>query len=80
MLFGLGLACSLLAGFGMAATEGPSRVHSVIFAGTLAVALYVVTDMEFPRLGLIGIESFDHFLDDAYKAMRPVPTGSVQDQ
>jgi len=64
----------------MAATAGRSWVHRVIFAGTLAVALYTVTDMKFPRLGLIGIESFDHFLDDAYKQMRPVPTRSVQDQ
>ncbi|MCP1914425.1 hypothetical protein ACVWZM_006895 [Bradyrhizobium sp. USDA 4501] len=41
----------------------------VIFAGTLTVALYIVTDMEYPRLGLIRIESFDHFLADAYERM-----------
>jgi low affinity Fe/Cu permease len=68
MLFGLGLGCSLLAGFGMAA--GYSWIHMVIFAGTLTVALYIVTDMEYPRLGLIRIESFDHFLADAYDQMR----------
>ena len=70
MLFGLGLGCSLLAGFGMAASAGPSWVHMVIFAGSLTVALYTVTDMEYPRLGLIRIESFDHFLSDAYDQMR----------
>ena len=42
----------------------------VIFAATLAAALYVVTDMEFPRLGLIRIDSFDHFLVEAYEQMR----------
>ena len=42
----------------------------VIFAATLAAALYVVTDMEFPRLGLINIESFDHFLADVHAQMR----------
>ncbi|WP_160331051.1 hypothetical protein [Bradyrhizobium macuxiense] len=52
----------------------------VIFAGTLAVALYIVTDMEYPRLGLIRIESFDHFLDDAYEQMPSVPAGNVGDQ
>jgi hypothetical protein len=26
--------------------------------------------MEYPRLGLIRIESFDHFLADAYEQMR----------
>jgi len=70
MLFGLGLGCSLLAGFGMAASAGPSWMHMVIFAGSLTVALYTVTDMEYPRLGLIRIESFDHFLSDACDQMR----------
>jgi hypothetical protein len=42
----------------------------VLFAGTLSVALYIVTDMEYPRLGLIRIESFDHVLTDAYDQMR----------
>jgi hypothetical protein len=69
MLFGLGLACSLLAGFGMAAGTARSWMHMVSFALTLAVALYIVTDMEYPRLGLIRIETFDHFLVDAYDAM-----------
>ena len=43
----------------------------VIFAGTLAVTLYVVTDMEFPRLGLIRESTgIDHFLVDAHEKMR----------
>ena len=51
MLFGLGLGCSLLAGFGMATSAGHSWIHMMLFAGTLTVALYIVTDMEYPRLG-----------------------------
>jgi hypothetical protein len=35
-----------------------------------ARALYAVTDMEYPRLGLIRIESFDHFLVDAHQQMQ----------
>jgi hypothetical protein len=70
MLFGLGLGCSLLAGFGMAASRARSWVHMVLFAGTMTVALYIVTDMEYPRLGLIRIEAFDHFLADAYEQMQ----------
>ena len=61
ILFGLGHACSLLAGFGMAAAGARSWVHMVTFALTLAVSLYIVTDMEYPRLGLIRIDAFDHF-------------------
>jgi hypothetical protein len=70
MLFGLGLGGSLLAGFGMAAAAARSWIHMLVFAATLTVALYVVTDMEYPRLGLIRIESFDHFLVDAHEQMR----------
>jgi hypothetical protein len=70
MLFGLGLGGSLLAGFGMAAATARSWIHMVIFAGTLTITLYAVTDMEFPRLGLIHIENFDHFLVETYEQMR----------
>ena len=54
----------------MAAGTARSWVHMVSFALTLSVALYIVTDMEYPRLGLIRIETFDHFLADTYQAMR----------
>lgn len=70
MLFGLGLGGSLLAGFGMAAAMARSWIHMVIFAATLTVTLYAVTDMEYPRLGLIRIESFDHFLVEAHQQMQ----------
>ena len=75
MLFGLGLG-SLLAGFGMAAATACSWIHMVIFAATLTVTLYAVTDMEYPRLGLIRIESFDHFLVDAHQQGREI-SGTV---
>jgi len=42
----------------------------VVFAATLTVTLYAITDMEYPRLGLIRIESFDHFLVDAHQQMQ----------
>ena len=71
MLFGLGLGGSLLAGFGMAAATARSWIHMLIFAATLTVTLYAVTDMEYPRLGLIRIENFDHFLADAHQQMQP---------
>ena len=70
MLFGLGLGGSLLAGFGMAAAKSRSWIHMLIFAATLTVTLYTLTDMEYPRLGLIRIEKFDHFLVDAHQQMQ----------
>jgi hypothetical protein len=70
MLFGLGLGGSLLAGFGMAAAKSRSWIHMLLFAMTLTVALYTLTDMEYPRLGLIRIDNFDHFLVDAHQQMQ----------
>jgi len=71
MLFGLGLLGSLLAGFGMAAAKARSWIHMLVFAATLTVTLYAVTEMEYPRLGLISrIENFDHFLIDAHQQMQ----------
>jgi hypothetical protein len=70
MLFGLGLGSSLLAGIGTAATRTRSWVHMVTFAAALALALFVVTNIEFPRLGLIRVDFFDHFLRSVHEHMR----------
>ena len=70
MLFGLGLGGSLLAGFGMAAAGARSWIHMVIFAAAMSITLYIVTDVEFPRLGLIRVDDFDHFLTDVYQQMQ----------
>jgi hypothetical protein len=78
MLFGFGLGGSLLAGFGMAAAQSRSWIHMSTFAATLAVTLYVVTDMEFPRFGLIRIDSFDHFITEVYEQMAVTANGEAQ--
>jgi hypothetical protein len=70
MLFGLALGGSLLAGFSMAAAKSQSLIHMITFAAALAVTLYIVTDIEFPRMGLIRVDSFDHFLSEALENMR----------
>jgi len=64
MLFGLALGASLLAGFSMASAKSQSIVHMLIFATALAVTLYIITDIEFPRMGLIRVDYFDHFFEE----------------
>jgi len=51
-------------------TKPRSWIHMLIFAGTLTITLYVVTNMEFPRLGLVRIEDFDHFLIEVHGQRR----------
>jgi hypothetical protein len=62
MLFGLALASSLLAGHGMAAGRSRSWIHLTGFALVMALAVYVVLDIEFPRLGFIRIDPIDQEL------------------
>jgi hypothetical protein len=70
MLFALGLGGSLLAGFGMGASRTRSVVHMATFAAALAVTLYIITDIEFPRQGLITVTYFDKFLEQVLDSMR----------
>lgn len=60
----LALVCSLLAGFGMAGGRARSWIHIVAFAAILTLTVYVIIDMEYPRIGLIRIDEFDRALMD----------------
>jgi hypothetical protein len=69
MLFGLALAASLLAGYGMIGTRVRSWFHMLGFALVMAVAVYVILDIEYPRLGLIRVDAFDQALIDLRESM-----------
>jgi hypothetical protein len=67
MLFGLALASSLLSGYAMGHVEG--RLYVLGFAAAIAVSVYVILDVEFPRLGLIRVDDFDQALVDLRASM-----------
>lgn len=69
MLFGLALAASLLAGYGMTGSKTRSRFHMLGFALVMAVAVFVILDIEYPRLGLIRVDAFDQALIDLRESM-----------
>jgi hypothetical protein len=69
MLVGLALAASLLAGYGMAGSKMRSWFHMLGFALAIATAVYVVLDLEYPRLGLIRVDAFDQALVDLRESM-----------
>lgn len=70
LLATLALVCSLLAGFGMAEAGSRSWIHVVAFAVVLTITIYVIIDMEYPRVGLIRIEKFDQALVDVRSSMK----------
>jgi hypothetical protein len=69
MLGGLALMCALLAGYAMAGSRFRSWVHVISFALVLGASVYVILDLEFPRLGLIRVDAFDQVLLDVRASM-----------
>ena len=69
MLIGLALAAALLAGYRSAADRAPSRLHEIGFGAIVACTVYVILDMEYPRLGFIRIDAIDQLLINARAAM-----------
>ena len=70
LLFGLALASALLAGYGMAGGTSRNWLHMIGFAAVMAVAVYVIIDIEYPRLGLIRVDAFDQVLADLLTGMK----------
>ena len=70
MLFGVALASALLAGYEMAGGKSRNWLHMVGFAAVLAVAVYVILDIEFPRLGFIRVDAFDQVLVELRQSMK----------
>jgi hypothetical protein len=70
LLFALGLGCSLLAGYGMAGGRNRSWIHMIGFACVMAVAVYVILDLEYPRLGFIRVDAMDQVLVELRESMK----------
>jgi len=70
LLCGLALLSALLAGYAASGTRVRNWVHATVFALTLAGAVYVILDIEFPRVGLIRVDAFDQVLVDLRQSMR----------
>ena len=70
MLFGLALAGALLAGYEMAGGKSRNWLHMISFSAVMAVAIYVIIDIEYPRLGLIQVSAFDQALVELRQSMK----------
>jgi hypothetical protein len=63
------LASALLAGYNMSAAKERNWMHRTTFPVLLTLALYLIFDLEFPRFGLIRVDSFDQILVDVRPTM-----------
>ena len=66
LIFGLliliALLSGLLAGHGMAKRQRRSRFHALLFAGAIALTVYVVLDLDNPSVGLIRLDRAENAL------------------
>ena len=69
-LFVVGLACSLLAGYGMAEGKYRSWIHILGFTVIMGASLFVIIDMEYPRMGFIRLDAYDQSLVELRDKMR----------
>jgi hypothetical protein len=70
LLWAMALAAALLAGYGMAGARSRSWMHQLVFAATIAISVYVIIDIEYPRFGLIRVEAFDQALEELLHSMK----------
>lgn len=69
MLAALALGCALMAGHGMSAAPERNWLHMILFALVLSTTVFVIVDLEFPRLGLFRVNAFDQAIVDVRQGM-----------
>jgi len=71
LLFLLAQVCSLLAGYAMAGSKRPSWLHIAAFAVVYVISVYVILEIEYPRLGSLSVleTSYDRVLVDVRESM-----------
>jgi hypothetical protein len=70
LLFVLALVCSLLAGFGSAGSKRRSWLHVAAFATITVISVYVILDIEYPRVGLVRLDQYDSVLIELRDSMQ----------
>lgn len=70
MLVVLALAAALLAGYQSAGEKDYDWAHKIGFAAAVALTVYVIYDIEYPRLGLVRFDAIDRMLVDVRAGMK----------
>ncbi len=70
MLVLLLFTSSLIAGHGLAGSRNRSWIHMMSFAVIMSATVWLIIDLEYPRIGLLRIEPTDRVLADLRDMMR----------
>jgi hypothetical protein len=69
-VFALALLGAVLAGDAMSEAKRRDWVHMATFAFAIAAAVWVILDLEYPRLGFIRVDAFDAVLVEVRAGMK----------
>lgn len=72
MLGVLAMAASLMIGMHLTTTGRQHTFHTVAYAIAIASTIYVIIDLEYPRLGLIRVNLFDKALIEQRVTLGPI--------
>jgi TRAP-type C4-dicarboxylate transport system permease large subunit len=70
LLVAMSLLCALLVGYATSQNAARSWLHTLTFAAVISLTVYVIIDLEFPRVGLIRVDSADEMLRQVRESMR----------
>jgi hypothetical protein len=65
----LSLIGALLVGYGISPNKERSWLHIMVFAAIISLTVFVILDIEYPRLGMIQIDAADQLFFDLKKGM-----------
>jgi FtsH-binding integral membrane protein len=70
IMFGMiALVAAMFAGYGASDRKTSNRVHRFGFAAVVTIAVYIIVDFDYPRLGLIRVTSMDQMMVDLRQSM-----------
>jgi hypothetical protein len=62
LLIGLAILSGFLVGYTTAETKTKTSLHILSFIAITAFTIYIIVDLEFPRAGMIRVDSFDKII------------------
>ncbi|HKY64056.1 MAG TPA: DUF4239 domain-containing protein [bacterium] len=71
LLWTLALLGAAVAGYGMSKSPNRSWFHRLAFVAIISATIFVIMDLEFPRRGLIRLDSMDQLLVELRESMGP---------
>lgn len=70
LLIVMALLSSVVAGYAIARRKRHSWLHILLYAGVVAITVYVIIDLEYPHFGLIRLDSADRALLELRDSIR----------